>query len=261
MLRTIADETYPNRISWFSIDVLGDEFASRLGDYDHRTKKIRIMNLSNSAGVILATTIHELAHHCEFCLTGKTGHGAAFYLTMRDLMVTAMQHGWVVPDDLKQLAGGNAPSNRAFLRKFGADLKEVKSSATDSGKIIKVFDAFAIKDSLKAAGYGWSKLELCWTKDVPADQVDQETQFVAACGAARVVVQDARRATMDVVFHAVVSNGIEQREKLKAAGYRFKGYGYTAPVWVRRIPAEEREAAAQFLKSIGCIDVKFEGKK
>jgi hypothetical protein len=67
MLRTIADETYPNRISWFSVDVLGEEFASRLGDYDNRTKKIRIMNLSNSAGVILATTIHELAHHCEFC--------------------------------------------------------------------------------------------------------------------------------------------------------------------------------------------------
>ena len=36
MLRTIADETYPNRISWFSVDVLADEFASRHGDYDQQ---------------------------------------------------------------------------------------------------------------------------------------------------------------------------------------------------------------------------------
>ena len=212
-------------------------------------------------GAILATTIHELAHHCEFCITGKTGHGEAFYLTMRDLMVTAMKHGWVVPDDLQQLAGGNAPSNRVFLRKFGDELKQVKSSDSNTDRIVEVFDGFAIKDALKAAGYGWSKLELCWTKEVPADQVEQETRFVAACGPARVVVQDARRATMDVVFHAVVRNGLGQREKLKAAGYRFKGYGYTSPVWVKRIPAAERDAEAQFLKSIGCSDVKFEGKQ
>jgi hypothetical protein len=261
MLRTIADETYPNRIGRFSLDMLPDEFASRHGDYNQATKKIRIMNLSRSLGTILATTIHELAHHCEFCNTGKTGHGEPFYLTMRDLMVTAMKHGWVVPDDLQELAGGSAPSNRVFLRKFGDDLRQIQSSTTGSASIIKVFDAFAIKDALKAAGYGWSKLELCWTKEVHADQVEQETRFVAACGQARVVVQDARRATMDVVFHAVVRNGVQQREKLKAAGYRFKAYGYTSPVWVKRISAEERDAEARFLKSIGCMDVKFEGKQ
>jgi len=262
MLRTIADETYPKRISRFSLDMLPDEFASRHGDYDRATKKIRIMNLSRGVGAILATTIHELAHHCEVCNTGTTGHGETFYLTMRDLMITAMKHGWVLPHDLQGLATGNAPSDRVFLRKFGDDLAQIKSSTTGSASIIiKVFDAFAIKDALKAAGYNWSKLELCWAKEVPTDEVEQETRFVAACGQARVVVQDARRATMDVVFHAVVRNGVQQREKLKAAGYRFKGYGYTSPVWVKRISAEERDAEARFLKSIGCIDVKFEGKQ
>jgi hypothetical protein len=261
MLRTIADETYPDRISRFYLEMLPDELASRHGDYNQKTKKIRIMNLTNSVGAILATTIHELAHHCEFCNTGTTGHSQTFYLTMRDLMVTAMKHGWVVPSDLAELAGGNAPSNRAFLRKFGPELMHLKPSTNESASIVKVFDAFAIKDALKAAGYGWSKLELCWTKEVPAQQVEQETKFVATCGQARVVIQEARRATMDVVFHAVVSNGIEQREKLKAAGYRFKAYGYTSPVWVKRISAKERDAEAQFLKSIGCTDVKFEGKK
>jgi hypothetical protein len=262
MLRTIADETYPNRIGRFSLDMLPDEFASKHGDYNQATKKIRIMNLSRGEGTILVTTIHELAHHCEVFNTGKTGHGETFYLTMRDLMITAMRHGWVVPEDLQELAGGSAPSNRAFVRKFGDDLRQIKSSTTGSRtSIVKVFDAFAIKDALKAAGYGWSKLELCWTKEVHADQIEQEMRFVAACGQARVVVQDARRATMDVVFHAVVRNGVEQREKLKAAGYRFKGYGYTSPVWVKRISAEERDAEARFLKSIGCMSVKFEGKQ
>jgi hypothetical protein len=261
MLRMIADETYPDRIGRFSLDMLPDEFASRHGDYNRATKKIRIMNLSRSVGTILATTVHELAHHCEVCITGTTGHGDTFYLTMRDLMITAMKHGWVVPGDLQELAGGNAPSNRVFLRKFGDDLTQIKSSATGTASIIKVFDAFAIKDALRAAGYGWSKLELCWAKEVHAEQVEQETRFVAACGPARIVVQDARRATMDVVFHAVVRHGVEQREKLKAAGYRFKGYGYTSPVWVKRISAEERGAEARFLKSIGCMTVKFEGKQ
>jgi hypothetical protein len=261
MLRTIADETYPNRIVRFSVDMLPNEFASRHGDYKWATKKIRTMNLSRGVGAILATAIHELAHHCEVCNTGNTGHGETFYLTMRDLMITAMKHGWVVPDDLQGLATGNAPSDRVFIRKFGDDLMQIKSSSTGSASIIKVFDAFAIKDALKAAGYAWSNLELCWAKEAPADEVEHETRFIAACGQARVVVQDGRRATMDVVFHAVVHNGVQQREKLKAAGYRFKGYGYTAPVWVKRITAEEKDAEARFLKSIGCTDVKFEGKQ
>jgi hypothetical protein len=261
MLRTIADETYPNRIRAFALNVLPDEFASRHGDYSRNTNTIRIMNLTNSFGAILATSIHELAHHCEACITGKTGHGEGFYLTMRDLMVTAIKRGWVVYEDLQQLAAGNAPSDKVFLRKFGDELKQIELSEANTDKIIKVFDAFSIKDSLKAAGYGWSKLELCWTKQVPADRVDEDVRFVQACGSARLVVQDARRATMDVVFHAIVRNGMEQREKLKAAGYRFKGYGYTSPVWVKRIPAEARSGEAEFLKSLGCSDVKFEGKK
>lgn len=261
MLRTIADETYPGRIGWFSVDMLPDEFASKHGDYHRKTKKIRIMNLSRGVGAILATTIHELAHHCEVCNTGSTGHGETFYLTMRDLMITAMKHGWVQHHDLQGLATGNAPSDRVFIRKFGEELGQVKSCMTGNTNIIKVFDGFAIKDGLKAAGYNWSKLELCWAKEVPVDEVGQETSFVAGLGQGRVVVQDARRATMDVVFHAVVRNGVQQREKLKAAGYRFKGYGYTSPVWVKRIAAEEREVEAQFLKEIGCTDVKFDGKK
>lgn len=261
MLRAIADETYPNRIGRFVLDMLPDEFSSRHGDYDRKSKRIRIMNLSRGEGAILATTIHELAHHCEACNTGATGHSETFYLTMRELMITAMKHGWVLPDDLEGLAAGNAPSDRVFMRKFGDDLVQIKSSGIESASIIKVFDGFAIKDALKAAGYGWSKLELCWAKEVSPDEVEQEERFVAGLGQARIVVQDARRATMDIVFHAVVHNGIEHREKLKAAGYRFKGYGYTSPVWVKRIAAEERDTEALFLKSIGCMDVKFEGKQ
>ena len=261
MLRTIADETYPNRIGRFSIDMLADEFASRHGDYDSKIRKIRIVNLSRNVGAILATTIHELAHHCEFCNTGKTGHGETFYITMRDLMVTAMRHGWVIPDDLRGLENGNAPSDRVFIKKFGADLMNIKPSTTYNTTIIKVFDAFAIKDTLKLSGYQWSKLELCWAKEVPAEQVNHESQFIAACGPARIVVQDARRASMDIVYHAIVSNGALQREKLKAAGYRFKGYGYTSPVWVKRITADEKDAESLFLKSIGCMNVKFEGKQ
>jgi hypothetical protein len=138
---------------------------------------------------------------------------------------------------------------------------KIKSFTTFDTKIIKVFDAFAIKDALKSSGYHWSKLELCWAKEVPAEQVEPETQFVAACGQARVVVQDARRATMDVVFHAIVSNGAPQREKLKAAGYLFKGYGYTSPVWVKRLQADKKDTESLFLKTIGCTDVKFEGKQ
>ena len=262
MLRTIADETYPDKIGRFSLDMLPDEFSSRHGDYDPKKKKIRIVNLSRNVGAILATTIHELAHHCEFCNTGKTGHGETFYITMRDLMITAMKHGWVVPDDFRGLENGNAPSDRVFIKKFGADLTKIKPAVTSNTSIVKVFDGFAIKDALKSSGYQWSKLELCWVKEVPVEQVEHESQFIAGCGRGpRVVVQDARRATMDVVFHAIVSNGAQQREKLKAAGYRFKGYGYTSPVWVKRISPEEKDQESQFLKSIGCTDVKFEGKQ
>ena len=56
-------------------------------------KKTRIGNLSRPPAHVLITSLHEAAHHCEYQMTGQTGHQRSFYMIYNQLMTTAIEMG------------------------------------------------------------------------------------------------------------------------------------------------------------------------
>jgi len=94
-LMIIVSRTYPALENGYGYDFtlsLLDEVNPRAhGDYNSATRHINIYNsINKSREHLLATAIHELAHHVDYGLNGSTGHGRVFYGILFELIQVGM---------------------------------------------------------------------------------------------------------------------------------------------------------------------------
>jgi hypothetical protein len=263
LLKRIADATYPGKIRPFFVELCARELRGRHADYKSSERLLRIFNLSQPTPFLVASGIHELAHHSEFCLHGKTGHSARFYETMFALLKTAIEMGIIEHADA--LDSGRRSADLPQLRKrFGDQLAALTSlEAGDGALLVKVTNAYAIKDTLKDRGYRFSNLEAAWCKEIPQSDEQAERQFLNSVHRAdSIAIVAAHKADIEAIYHLVVKGGFDQREQLKAAGYLFNGYGRTGKVWVKRIAAQTLPEEKERLEGIGIAggDYKVEGR-
>ena len=252
-LRCIANATYPNQIKKFSVRLRLRESKSFHGLYDLDHSEIRLYNFYRPFGCLVATGIHELAHHCEFVLCGKTGHTPRFYQTMFDLMRVALERGWLLYNDIEKI-GEDSPSARKFLAHYGAILASVPTpDPLPPALIVKVFNVYNIKEELKSAGYMWSALEAAYTKEIPASLIDDERSFLDSLNAEQYTIGDIRRTGIDLYYSVLVYDYAAYRPSLIEAGYILNGYGYSY-LWVKRIPATSKQSEIAFLRELGCTE-------
>lgn len=57
-----------------------------------------MVNLERGTAHVVCTAIHELAHHCEFCMHGQTGHSKRFYEVYSRLLEEALGRGLITLD-------------------------------------------------------------------------------------------------------------------------------------------------------------------
>lgn len=94
-LMIIVSRTYPaleNGYGYdFTLSLLEEMNPRAHGDYNSATRHINIYNAINkSREHLLATAIHELAHHVDYGLNGSTGHGRVFYGILFELIQVGM---------------------------------------------------------------------------------------------------------------------------------------------------------------------------
>lgn len=75
----------------FTLELVAEENVKAHGDYNMKTKHIRIYNAINkSRDHLIATGVHELCHHIEFLVNGNTGHSKNFYKILHEMLGYAM---------------------------------------------------------------------------------------------------------------------------------------------------------------------------
>lgn len=92
-LKIVATTTYPALagVDDFTLELLSEDNPKAHGDYTYSTKNIRIFNVTNkSREHLIATAVHELAHHIVHKLTGDHGHPVKFYEIYRELLGVMM---------------------------------------------------------------------------------------------------------------------------------------------------------------------------
>ena len=120
VLNDLVDYTYldhPKRALFkkFYVECVDKDMKSYHGVYNIRTHHIKVVNLYRDDASIVATTIHELAHHVDNMLRGDTDHSKEFYEVFVDGAVITM-------DDYKELKG------------YGIKVAEIKTAGSEKGQ-------------------------------------------------------------------------------------------------------------------------------
>ncbi|WP_226034435.1 hypothetical protein [Aquitalea palustris] len=242
-LRSIAETAFPDKISEiksFKVSIHATESNTKHGDYNLLTREIRIFNLSRKTAHIIKTTIHELAHHLDCCFYGKTAHDKQFYTTYKHLLEVGHKMGTINLADTTDAIDSRDLS--AMAKKVGTPKYETQ--APKSGFLIKVDNAYSIKDEIKAHGYRFSTTEKLWIMEVDqASRAKEELWILKLTAAANVKIVPLSENNIESIYFGIVGKKIPQGRnvELKDLGFKFdKSRG-----WYKRIKASEKESFSQ----------------
>lgn len=254
VLQRILDKTYPEsipesrKIKKFWIELVPKEIRTYHGYYDPNEYRIRIVNLSRKPHHILLTTIHELAHHIDFCIYGSSGHNKRFYSIHNQLVKTAIKMGITTYAEFKDVIDNN--DIKQLERYFGPNRANYDPAYDDKkdNVHIKVKNSFPIKDELKANGYKYNAVDQTWDKDCDKQLLEDEESFLYnLTDPENIEFAEGSQVSIQVIYYIIVDQCYSYKDSLKANGYRFKGFNQEGNVWVKKIYAQELENEKKFL--------------
>ena len=257
-LKSIAETAYPDRVDevkTFSVEVIAKEQKSFHGDYHLHTRKIRIFNLSRKTASIIKTTIHELAHHLDCCFDGRTGHDVQFYTKLKHLLETAhCMEAINLADVVDEI---DSRDMRQLVRLVGEP--QFAPHEDNGGLLIKIDNAFSIKDELKERGYRFSPTERVWILEADQSILEDEQGWLhGAIDAKNVqIVPKSENRIESIYFCVLGKKGFYGRQdELKASGFRW----HEKHGWYKRIPAAEKKAVEKdVIQKFGVTKVPFRG--
>lgn len=191
-MNDIIDVAYRDRtpallrqLKRFSIYCTSEVMRTKLGQCAfHRaakTSNITIYALADEGyKEILITTMHEVSHHIDCSIRGSTGHDAPFYLAHKKLLFAAMDMGILAKEDVV-----NSTSRARNRNKLAGMMREyVPNPVSYKEDVVQVFvyDAYSVKDSLKARGYKWNSLDAAWVLATTAPALATEKQYLSELG-------------------------------------------------------------------------------
>lgn len=154
----------------FYIELSEKDFKTKHGLYKMKEKRIIIYNTYRDDEAILCTTVHELAHHIDFCNRGTSDHKESFYKVYEELLFTAMNMGIIHKDKFLQTTKDASDSNK--IRKIMDKYKPNPISYKQDQTIISFTNCYEYKNYLKNNGYQYNANQKAWEKEV--EDIDKE---------------------------------------------------------------------------------------
>lgn len=220
----VLDNTYPDSDKLESykkvyVETIDENKKSFHGDYNHVTHKIRIFNLYRSDASLVATSIHELTHHVDYCNRGKTDHSKEFYKVFEELLNTALNMGLFTAEEFLESNRDASDSNKiaAMIDRYAPEKIEYKTDMVT----ISVKGGYEKKDKLKENGYSWNSALKSWEKDVSSKDVDTEQMFLDSLGLTG-EIRDAQKFSMSRGTFIFAGKGsFDVKDSLKEEGFLF----------------------------------------
>lgn len=202
----------------FYVEISDKNYKSKNGHYEHTTHKIVIFNTYRNDEHIIKTTIHELAHHIDFCNRGTTDHHPPFYEEYTKLLYTSLDMRLFNKENFidSQIDSSDHFKVCAILEEYEPHYIEYKQDKY----IVCVYNSFIYKDYLRNQGYTYNGNLKCWEKEV--SNKDEEIEKLNNLTGVEI---KCTRAT-DLHFNGNIKllaqgNTYTYREELKKAGFRY----------------------------------------
>lgn len=180
-LDDIMTQAYPKEVQaslrkfkHYYVQISDKTYRSKHGDYNLRTHRIRLFNITDRDSVLtVATAIHELAHHVDWCLRGRTDHQSPFYEVYRKLLYAGIDMGLF--DAKTFLSCIRDASDHNKVRKIISGYEKKETGYKKNMKRIDVKDAYEKKDALKEAGYRFDAITKNWYLEVMEEDIPLQT--------------------------------------------------------------------------------------
>ncbi len=272
-LNDIIDVAYPDATDnelrlykGFCIYVTPQEKRRSAGVYYPDERKIELYNARLGINSMLKCSLHELSHHLDYCINGETGHRKPFYNEYRKLIYASMDMGIFTAD----VFDDNWSSDQNKVRKIVSEYKPNPVEYNPSfPPIIKVYNAYSIKEDLKTKKYTWNTIEQFWEKETT--NIIEETQFLEQLKCLKsdteditikrpyYVIEDSSFIIVPVVYIEAIGDTYTYRETLKQYGFFFKEKGKK---WIKKVNVKNYDREIDNLYSVEELqDIKFEALK
>ena len=217
----VAYKDNPNiqRYKKFYIEMVNKNRKGKHGDYLLDKHYIHIFNLYRDDAAIIATTIHELAHHVDNINRGTTNHDKEFYEVFKVLLHTALDMNIFQIDDFLNANKDAADSNKIAKMILYYQPKNIGYKENLSKIIVK--NCFDIKDKLKENQYKYNSINKTWEKEIDKSNIEQEKKWLNQLNAS-FDIESASTFGFDKKRYMYISKGaFEIKEELKENGFFF----------------------------------------
>lgn len=224
ILNDLVNYTYKNsskleEYQKFYIELSKKNLMSKHGDYQGKIHRIRIFNLYRADAAIVATTIHELAHHIDYVNRGKSDHGEEFYAEFKKLLYMGLNMGLFSKTEFLNATKDASDSNK--IAKIIKDYQPVDVGYKSNRKTIEVFNCYEQREILKEKGYGWNKINKAWEKEVCETDTAEETAFLEELGVKWNIRNTAAISFKRKNLILAGKGSYDIRDELKSDGFRF----------------------------------------
>lgn len=205
----------------FYIEFIDKKLRSRHGCYKFRTHHIEICNLYRDDAAIVATSVHELAHHVDYINRHTSDHGPEFYAIYEKLLHGALDMGLFGKGQFLTATRDASDSNK--IAKMIADYTPKNIGYKTNKKLIYVFNAYSVKDALKADGYHYNGNNNTWEKEIEESEIAAEADKLRKLSVT-FDVKDFTSLTFQTNVKIYATDGsFEFKDDLKEQGFRFDG--------------------------------------
>lgn len=246
ILNDVVANTYPDspklpEYQRFYVEMIKEKRNSFHGIYHLKSHHIRIFNLYRDDSAIVATTIHELAHHVDYINRGDTDHGKEFYAVYRELLFTGLNMGIFTKDGF--LAANKDASDSRKVAKMLEEYVPKNINYKKDKLVIVVSNAYPIKNHLKEKEFIYNHVNNTWEKEITSTERADEEEFLKNLDA-KYHIQEAGILNFSKKSVIIAQKGsFEEKENLKKEGFR---YQRKSKDW--RIELTNRSEATKMLK-------------
>lgn len=231
-------------LKWFKLYILPDEKKKSSGRYFPSKYTIEVYNASLGPEHMAKCCIHELAHHMDHRLNHVGGHGTTFYREYAKLIYASIDMGILSKSIFENDEWSRDHSKvRKIVEKYEPHPVEY---TMDFPPVIKVKNAFAQKEQLKAKGYVWNNMEQVWEKEALDEEEEIETMESLGIRQAVLGEQPCKISTYSIEKYSMQVESIvyieargstyNQRDRLKQDGFFFDG---KKKIWICKVPSRE----------------------
>lgn len=259
ILNTIAKQAFgTDKIPPFYVCLKKVENEEYNGIYSPETSTISIYNLSRPSQYILATSLHEMAHHCEYTGYGTTDHKVRFYRILKRLMVSAIELGYLSLQEVELLSD---VEDMKQIRRNCSRIKAVYNPNIDLDRHYRYIevtgDTYRYKEKLKELDYIWDSYSENWYYKIHVNDLEEEIHNLHFhFPQLKVKVRMVTDFSVTTFYYVKVtgSGTYYIKDSLKAEKFI---YNASEKAWTLKFDAKDFERIALLLRSKSGIKCEF----